>query len=73
VPKYEGQNTCCTVAVLLCIEANCTGLVRAEHMESNFVLRLTYTKGLSSSTSSSAGLKIWAVAGAVPVRLIPAT
>lgn len=49
------------------LKHNAQGSVRAEHMESNFVLPVTYMKGLSSS-SCSAGLKIWAVADTVPVN-----
>ena len=37
-------------------------------MEPNFVLPLTCMKGLSSSSSCSAGLKMWAVADTVPVN-----
>jgi len=56
-------------AVYFVLKQNAQRSGRAEHMERNFVLPLTYMKGRSSS-SSSAGLKIWAVADTrtVPVN-----
>jgi hypothetical protein len=70
VPKYEGQDTCYTVAGVEHFTWCCSTMhSRTEHMEPNFVIPLTYMKGLLSSSSCSAGLKIWAVAETVPVNL----